>query len=331
MLWKYLGKKSGVVRLDRREFIKSAAFVGLSLSLVGCAMQPGKSPKTTEQSTGASNQTANQAALSGGPAKIIVAEGTDPSALINKGFNALGGIDKFVRPGNIVVIKPNFSVPRTPDQAATTNPLLVAALVKECLAVRAKEVRVIDHTFTNGQMCLENSGILREVTAAGGKAYVINSQNDRFYRTVTINGEILKTASYSRDVLDADVFINFPILKHHDGTDLTMGLKNLMGLVWDRGIFHRTDLNKAIAELAGFKRPHLTILDATRGITASGPMGPGPIKEWNQVVFSTDMLAIDAYGAELFGRKPSEIGHLAAAAGLGLGSLDWQRLEVVRV
>jgi uncharacterized protein (DUF362 family) len=271
------------------------------------------------------------AASSGGKAKLVVVEGTDPSALIDKGFKAIGGVETFVQPGNTVVIKPNFSVPRTPDQAATTNALLVAALVKRCLAARAKEVRVIDHTFTNGQMCLENSGIRQEVTAVGGQAYVINNQNDRFYRSVTMNGELLKSATYSRDVLDADVFINFPILKHHDGTELTMGLKNLMGLVWDRGIFHRTDLNKTIAELAAFRRPHLTILDATRGITANGPMGPGPIREWNQVVFSTDMLAVDAYGANLFGHNPASIGHLSAAAQLGVGSLDWQRLEVVRV
>lgn len=317
--------------MNRREFIKYSAYVGLSFSLAGCAVQPPKLPEQPVKSPDSQAQPSNPAASAGGQAKLVVAEGADPDALMDKGLKALGGIEKFVRPGNIVTIKPNFSVPRTPEQAATTNAVLVAALVKQCLAARAKEVRVIDHTFTNGQMCLENSGIRQAVTAAGGQAYVINSQTDRFYRSVTMNGKILTGASYSRDVLDADVFINFPILKHHDITELTLGLKNLMGLVWDRGIFHRSDLNKAIAELAAFKRPHLTILDATRGITANGPMGPGPIREWNQVVFSTDMLAVDAYGAQLFGHKPGDIGYLAAAAQLGVGSLDWQRLEVTRV
>ncbi|BBB90178.1 MAG TPA: DUF362 domain-containing protein [Methylomusa anaerophila] len=317
--------------MDRREFIKYAAYVSLSIGLAGCAARLPKTQEPQLPSPASRPQPSNPAAAAGERAKLVVAEGTDPNALMDKGLKALGGIEKFIQPGNIVVIKPNFSVPRTPDQAATTNALLVAALVKQCLAARAKEVRVIDHTFTNGQMCLENSGMRQEVTAAGGQVYIINSQTDRFYRSVTMNGEILKTASYSRDVLDAHVFINFPILKHHDGTELTMGLKNLMGLVWDRGIFHRTDLNKTIAELAAFRRPHLTILDATRGITANGPMGPGPIREWNQVIFSTDMMAVDAYGANLFGHNPADIGHLAAAAQLGVGTLDWQGLEVVKV
>lgn len=313
--------------MNRREFIKYSAYVGLSFSLAGCGAQPPK----LNQSPVSQSQPSNPPAAAGGRTKLVVAEGIDPSALMDKGLKELGGISKFVQPGNIVAIKPNFSVPRTPDQAATTNALLVAALVKQCLAARAKEVRVIDHTFTNGQMCLENSGIRQAVTAAGGQVYAINNETDRFYRSVTMNGEILKSASYSRDVLDADVFINFPILKHHDITEVTMGLKNLMGLVWDRGIFHRIDLDKTIAELAAFKRPHLTILDATRGITANGPMGPGPIREWNQLVFSTDMLAVDAYGANLFGRKPGSIDHLKAAAKLGIGSLDWQSHELVRV
>lgn len=313
--------------MNRREFIKYSAYAGLSFSLAGCGAQP---PKLS-QSPVSQSQASDSPTAAGGRAKLIVVEGTEPSALIDKGLKALGGIGKFVQPGNIVAIKPNFSVPRTPDQAATTNALLVAALVKQCLIARAKEVRVIDHTFTNGQMCLENSGIRQAVTAAGGQVYVINNETDRFYRSVTMNGEILKNASYSRDVLDADVFINFPILKHHDITEVTMGLKNLMGLVWDRGIFHRLDLDKTIAELAAFKRPHLTILDATRGITANGPMGPGPIREWKQLVLSTDMLAVDAYGANLFGRKPDSIDHLKAAAKLGIGSLDWQSHELVRV
>jgi len=148
---------------------------------------------------------------------------------------------------------------------------------------------------------------------------------------VNVNGEILKQADYSRDVLEADVFINIPILKQCDPTEISAGMKNLMGVVWDRGFFHRTDLHQTIAELAAFKKPTLTILDAIKGIISNGPSGPGPIKEWNQVVFGTDMLAVDAYGAGLLGFKPTDVRHLAIAAKLGAGNPDWQSLEVVRV
>ncbi|MDR1702456.1 MAG: DUF362 domain-containing protein [Sporomusaceae bacterium] len=318
--------------MNRRDFVKYLTYAGLALGTAGC-FQEEKAPPPTEPTRAAEPVPPASATNAGSAnaAQFVVAEGTDPQTLMAKGLLALGGIEKFVRPGDKVVIKPNFSVPRTVDEAATTNPFLVAALVRECLRVQAKEVKVIDHTLTNGKICLEKSGIYEQVTQAGGKAYVINNQSEEFYQTVAINGVILKNANYAKDVLEADVFINFPILKHHNGTKLTLGLKNLMGLVWDRGFFHRSDLNAAIADLAAFKKPHLTILDAMRGITDNGPMGPGPIKEYNQVIFSTDMLAVDAYAATLFGLSPDSIGYLSAAAKTGLGSLSWQHLEMVRV
>ena len=141
---------------------------------------------------------------------------------------------------------------------------------------------------------------------------------------------MLQSMQYSKDVLDADVFISFPILKHHNGTGLTMGLKNMMGLVWDRGFFHRTDLHRAIAECAAFKKPDLVIMDAVRGITTHGPMGPGTIREYNQLIFSTDPVAADAYGTELFGLKPADIAYIGMAADLGAGTLDWKKLSMVR-
>ena len=208
----------------------------------------------------------------------MIAGGTDPDTLMEKGLQALGGIRRFVKPGYVVVIKPNFSVPTMPDDACTTNPFLVSALVKQCLDAGAKEVRVIDHPFTNGAMCLENSGMRRYGEAAGASVYVLNTLNSRYYSQVDMHGQLLKTAYFSKDVLDADLFINFPILKHHVLTRLTMGMKNMMGLVWDRGFFHSTDIYRTIAELTAFKKPHLIIMDALRGITSNwtGRARPDP-------------------------------------------------------
>jgi Uncharacterized conserved protein len=152
-----------------------------------------------------------------------------------------------------------------------------------------------------------------------------------FYTASNAGGSVLQQLQYSRDVLEADVFISFPILKHHNGTGLTMGLKNMMGLVWDRGFFHRTDLHQTIAELAAFKRPNLVIMDAVRGITTHGPMGPGTIREYNQLIFSVDPVAADAYGAELFGMKAADVPHIGIAAGLGVGTVNWKSLNPVRV
>ena len=316
--------------MRRREFIKSTIassmiFAGLS----GCASRKtsgdvGIPPKTPEVS-GTAPSASSIAPL------MVVVNGNDPNELMERGLAAMGGIGRFVKRGQTVALKPNFSVPRTPDQAATTNPVLVAALVRRCLAAGASEVKVIDYPFTNAQMCLENTGIRREVEAAGGIVLVPNKLTSQFYKPVNAGGSVLQSMQYSKDVLDADVFISFPILKHHNGTGLTMGLKNMMGLVWDRGFFHRTDLHRTIAECAAFKKPDLVIMDAVRGITTHGPMGPGTIREYNQLIFSTDPVAVDAYGTELFGHKPSEIEYIGIAAALGLGTADWKNLNPMRI
>lgn len=318
--------------MDRRNFIKTCILGLLSLELEGCSFREfwkGNSSSRINSNTISDKQKGNTVVYD--PSRLIVAQGSDPNSLLTKGFKALGGLEKLVKAGSTVVVKPNFSVPRTPEEAATTSSALVASLVKACFSSGAKVVKVIDHPFTNGAMCLETTGMKKAIEAVGGQVYVLSEQNDRFYTSVNIQGKILQNVLYSKDVLEADVFINFPILKHHNGAKVTMGLKNMMGLVWDRGIFHRTDLQQAIAELAHFHQPDLTILDATRGIIDNGPMGPGTIREYNEVVFSTDPVAVDAYGAQLFGLKPTDFGYLTAAHQLGLGQIDISKLDIIRV
>lgn len=310
--------------MNRRDFIKVTACASLGSILLGCGNQE------IQTQTGQGSE----AIKDGVPpalTDLIVVQGNDPVAMLSKGFDALGGINTFIKQGNMVVLKPNFSVPRLPEEACTTNPLLVSSLIKMCLQAGAKEVKVIDYPFTNPIICLEKTGMKKAVTDAGGKIYTLNNGMEKYFRSVKINGKMLGEVYFSKDVLEADVFINMPILKHHDITEVTIGLKNMMGLVWDRGVFHTYDLHQCIAELAAFKKPNLTILDALRGITNKGPMGPGPIKEYNQLVFGSDPVAVDAYGAFLFGKKPMKIDYLRMAAQKGVGQIDWEKLNVKRV
>lgn len=321
--------------MDRRKFIGGLGAGLLSLSLAGCGVKTlGNSGETDGNNGGASgdaagNKTKPVTASVYDSKKLVIAQGTDPDSLIEKGLSALGGIGLLVKKGSSVVIKPNYSVPKRPGaDAITTNPLLLAALVKQCLTAGAKEVKVIDFPF-GGPQCLVLSGIKDAVEKAGGKAFDIGEQND--FTEVDTGGVTLKKVMFSKDVLDADVLINFPILKHHAMTKVTMGLKGMMGLVQDRQYFHRTDLHQCIAELTAYRKPDLTILDAIKGITDRGPMGPGTIKEWNQVVFGVDPVALDAYGANLFGVKPEEIAYITAAAKLGVGEIDTQKITVQKV
>ena len=310
--------------MNRRDFIKTATLAGVSLSALGCAgptvekpaatpaAQPAQAPPTTYD--------------------LTIAQGTDPVSLLERGFKAIGGIGRYVKKDGSVVIKPNFSVPRTPAEAATTNTAMVAALVKMCLGAGAREVKVVDQPLNSSTpvLCLERTGIKSAVEAAGGIVLTYNGVHDAF-RPVSFAGKTMTKFEYAKDALDADLFINFPILKHHRGAKLTLGMKNMMGLIWDRRYLHSSDLHQGIAELAAFRKPHLTIMDAIRGITDNGPVGPGPIKEYGQVIFGVDQVAVDAYSASLFGMKPAEVGYIRIASELGLGQIQWEKLKIQKV
>jgi len=313
--------------MDRREFIKTAALAGISLSTLGCG---NSSPEKPVANTPAAAPSLASPALP--DFDLTVVQGTDPVSLLDRGFKAIGGISRYVKKDGSVVIKPNFSVPRTPEEAATTNTVMVASLVKMCLAAGAREVKVVDQPLNSSTpvLCLERTGIKQAVEAAGGKVLTYNGVRDAF-RPVSFAGKTLTNFEYAKDVLDADLFINFPILKHHRGAKLTLGMKNLMGLIWDRRYFHSSDLHQAIAELAAFHKPHLTIMDAIRGITDNGPVGPGPIREYGQVIFGTDQVAIDAYSASLFGMKPQDVGYIRIAGEMGIGQIQWEKLKIQKV
>lgn len=315
--------------MDRRNFIKTAALAGISLSALGCANSSSEKPAAAPD--------AAQPVPGAGPAAapaydLTVAQGTDPVSLLDRGFKAIGGIGRYVKKDGSVLIKPNFSVPRTPEEAATTNTVMVATLVKMCLAAGAREVKVVDQPLNSSTpvLCLERTGIKTAVEAAGGKVLTYNGVHEAF-RPVTFTGKTMTNFEYAKDALDADLFINFPILKHHRGAKLTLGMKNMMGLIWDRRYLHSSDLHQGIAELAAFRKPHLTIMDAIRGITDNGPVGPGPIKEYGQVIFGTDQVAIDAYSAALFGMKPQDVGYIRIASEMGLGQIQWEKLKIQKV
>lgn len=310
--------------INRRQFISGVGAGILSLSLSGCKLP--NSSSTTSKTKASITPKVTPTPIDS--RKLIVAEGTEPELLLENGLKALGGIGQFVKEGDCVVLKPNFSVTRKPEEAATTNPQLVAALVKQCFDAGAKEVKVIDFPFMS-MISLTTSGIKDAVEKAGGQAYTIEKKDN--FEEVDMGGTVLKKVLYSKDVIKADVFISMPILKHHEITQVTMGLKNMMGLVYDRQYFHSSDLNIAIAELNAYRKPDLIIMDAIKGIVDNGPVGPGTIKEWDQVVFGVDPVAVDAYGAKLFGVTPEDITHLSRAAKLGVGEIDLQKITIQKV
>lgn len=262
---------------------------------------------------------------------LIVVKGKDYRKILETAINSLGGIKKFVKKGDKVVIKPNASFSRAPEFATTTHPVLMAHLTRMCYSAGAKEVIVLDNTLKFHIICFIQSKIKEAVEKEGGKIVPIN--NISSYKNVKLNNAKMFTrAQIAKDVLDADVFINFPIAKVHSTTILTLGMKNLMGVIWNRQVFHILDLHQCIADLlSGMRKIDLTILDATRILKTNGPGGVGEVEILNKVIAGFDLVAVDSYGATLFNLKGKDIPHIRIANEMGLGEINLNKLNIKNI
>jgi uncharacterized protein (DUF362 family) len=299
-------------RITRRQFLKTSA-AGIALGLVG-------SP-----SFSVAKEEYDLAVISG-----------EPAAATRKALEAIGGISRFVRKGQPVVLKPNMSFARTPDFSATTHPLVVATVAQACLEAGAQQVLVLDHTLQRAELCLERTGI-RDACKNITGVHVLTLQDRKFFREIKIpQGKVLERVEVMKDILDGQVLISIPVAKSHSATGVSLGLKGLMGVIWDRESFHsQYNINQAIADLATVIKPQLTILDATRALATGGPGGPGEVKKPNLIIAGVDPVAVDSYGVSIvpwYGQnfKGRQVEHLLVAHQRGLGKIDIDQLKIIK-
>lgn len=261
---------------------------------------------------------------------VWVVEGTDLPAMVARGIAEAGGWKTFVRAGKGAVIKPNVAFNSGPEQGANTHPALVRAVIEGCRAAGASQVLIPENPLADFEEICAKSGIGEAARKAGAELRLLNKAGQ--FREVTIpQGRKLKRAAVAIDVLDADCLVNMPVAKHHGGATLSLGMKNWMGSVQDRGFWHRNDLHQCIADFSTFLKPTLVLADATRIMTTNGPRGPGKIERPNQIVIGRDPVAVDAYCATLFGKKPFDIGYIRIAHEMGVGVGDLDQVNVVRI
>ena len=293
--------------MDRRTFLKGTAASLVAGSLLG------------------------RQALARGGSTVVVSEGSDYAAITRRAIAALGGMGSVVKRGDVVVLKPNMGWDRAPEFAANTHPLVVRALAEECLAAGARRVKVFDHTCNDPRRCYINSGI--QLALKGMKGVEVKQIEPERFRKVQLNGQFLKEWELYDEALSANVFINVPIAKHHGLSRLTLGLKNIMGVMGgNRGYTHR-NLDLALADVNSVLKSHLTVIDATRVLIAHGPQGGSlaDVRVLNTVIASRDIVAADAYATTLFGLKPADIPSTVAAARRGLGQMDLSRIQLFKV
>ena len=268
---------------------------------------------------------------------LVAVLGGEPDEMFRRAITELGGMGRFVKRGQKVVVKPNIGWDKTPEMGANTHPLLVKEMVKQALDAGASEVVVFDHTCDEWRSAYKNSGIEDAVNEVGGK--MMPADQEAYYREVTLSeGKSLTKTKIHTAILDCDVWFNVPVLKHHRGTHMTLALKNYMGIVWDRQFFHANDLQQCIADCGTYpKRPALNVIDGYRVMKENGPRG---ISVADAVVMkglfvSPDIVAVDT-AAVRFAQRVTEkelaaVSHIEKAMELKLGTMDIDSLQVKRI
>jgi uncharacterized protein (DUF362 family) len=307
--------------MKRRDFISrsltAAAFTGASLAIPGYARRPVADPEATP------------------PAlyDLVAIRGGEPEPMFDKAIEAFGGMSTFVKKGQTVVVKPNIGWDVDPERAGNTNPLLVRRVVEHCFQAGAKNVYVFDNTCDKWDRCYTTSGVEKAVKDAGGT--MVPGNTEGYYHEVDIpSGKKLKNAKVHELILESDVFINMPVLKNHSSAKLTISMKNLMGIVWDRMFWHRNDLHQCIADYATFhKKPQLNIVDAYRVMMKNGPRGvsESDVTLFKSLILSTDMVAADTAAARLFGADPADVAYIGMADAAGAGKMNLDALNIHRI
>ncbi|MCL1865181.1 MAG: DUF362 domain-containing protein [Spirochaetes bacterium] len=269
---------------------------------------------------------------------IALQGGKGPDELFKKGIEFLGGMKKFVKKGQKVLVKPNIGWDRSPEYGANTSPELIGVIVKECLNAGAAEVYVFDHTCDSWQNCYKNSKIEEYAKNNGGNVVAANSQEYYVKKSIP-RAKVLKEALVHKLFVECDVVINVPVLKHHGSASVTGSMKNLMGVVWDRREWHSKDLHQCIADFATFRKTDLTVLDGWRVMVKNGPRGysPSDAVKYEYLFISTDPVAIDSAGVSVLARenssikKPEDIRYIKLAREYGLGKTDLDKMNIKRI
>jgi uncharacterized protein (DUF362 family) len=306
---------------SRRDFLKTCAKVGAAMKLGAFA-----SREAFAVGTGPALSIAHYRSSPMPPEAIS----EEARRLTQEAINGLGGMGRFVSKGDVVWVKPNIGWNRIPEQAATTNPDVVATIVSLCWQGGAKRVIVSDNSCNPSVACFARSGIQQAAQKAGADCFIMD---ERKFRKTSLNGKALQAWELYGDVLGVNKLINVPIAKHHGLCKATLGMKNLMGITGgQRNRFHQ-DLNNTLADLATFVRPTLVVMDAVRVLTANGPVGGNlaDVKRKDTVAAGTDQVAIDAFGATLLGYKPQEIGYVVEGNARRLGTIDFESLKPRRI
>ena len=250
--------------------------------------------------------------------------------LVEKAVDLVGGMNHIVKPGDTVALKPNIVTGKFSGEGVTTDPRVLEALIELSYTAGAKRVLVVEGAgYGSPTMeAFELSGV-KEAAERGG-AEVVDVDSDELVEVRVPNPLILETVLVSRRFYEADVKVNVPVMKTHDQMIVTLGMKNLKGIIPkpQKRLFHRVGLAKAIVDLNKAVPLDLTVIDAIHAMEGLGPSF-GDIVEMDLIIAGTDVYSLDVIGAKVMGFSPRELEYVRLASDQGLVDLDGANIEVV--
>lgn len=323
--------KSFDSKLSRRAFLERTVKAGLTVSAAGGlaiglhedTIQPTRDPPFEEALLDFRVESAGQ--------RMSIVTGADRAAMARLALDALGGIGRFVKAGDKVLIKPNVGFASPPGLGATTHPDLVREVVRSCVSAGASEIVTTDNPVNDPESCFRLTGIGEAVESAGGR--VLLPLERRFRLASLAGGELLREWPMLLEPFDGvDKVIGICPVKDHVRSGATLSIKNWYGLLGGRrNLFHQR-IHDLIVELAMLVRPTLVILDGTVSMMNNGPTGGSlsDLKETRTMIAGTDPVAVDSCGITLLGRSPRDFAWIQKASTAGLGNPDYESLNPVR-
>ncbi|MEW5819320.1 MAG: DUF362 domain-containing protein [Cyanobacteriota bacterium] len=299
-------------KLTRREFLNISASLGISLYAAAYFFAD-------------KELIAEGASTIAGSSKLCLSKGTTYSEMTKSVINKMGGIKKFVSPGDVVVLKPNIAWNQKAGYGANTTPEIVGTIAKLCKDAGAKKVKILEYPCVDPKVSFNRSGIMQVARAVGADIHYLD---ERTLKKCKIGGNFVTEWPVFSEFIDNDTLINIPIAKHHCLSKLSIGMKNWLGAIGDdRGELHE-DLHTSIADFATFFKPDLTIVDLTKVLIKNGPQGGSleDVKTLNMITGGLDPVATDAFAAKLLGYNPADIGFIKKAQEYGIGTMNYKKL-----
>ena len=321
--------QSDSIRLSRRDaLVKLLRVAGAGAGAAGLGLWLSKHSWRPEPTLAMAAKRGHTIAADPTLPEIAIITGDDPAQLTRQAVEELGGIRRFIARGDVVLVKPNIGWDRTPEQAANTNPDVVAEVIRQCSNAGAKRVIVTDVSCNDPRRCFQRSGIAEAARLAGAEVVL---PDPAMFKDVDLQGETLRAWPVLDLFLNADKIINVPIAKHHSLTGTTLGMKNWYGMLGGPRHQLHQKIHESLADLADFVRPTLTIVDCYRILARNGPTG-GSLQDVilkKTLVAGTDPVALDAYVAKAYWNlEVSSLPYLKMAANRGLGTYEFEKVRM---